>query len=61
MRYREILEAVPEAGIIKPEKPLPPAHAQREAERKAGVQKRIRDQQATSARKIADLRAKLAD
>lgn len=61
MRYAEIItrEAASEAGITKPKKPLTPAQASREAERKAGIQKRIRDQQAAAAQKIADLRAKL--
>lgn len=61
MRLREIIasETFSGAGIVKPQKPMTPAQASREAERKAGVQKRIRDQQVSSARKIADLRAKL--
>ena len=62
MRYYEIVsEASSEAGIIKPKGPLTPAQASRRAERRTGIEKRIRDQQATSARKVADLRAKLAD
>lgn len=61
MRYREIIatEATSEAGIIKPEKPLTPAQASREAERKGGIQKRIRDERTRSAQKVRDLCAKL--
>lgn len=63
MRYRELFttETASGAGIIKPVKPLTPAQASQRAEHKAGIQKRIRDKQAASAREVADLRAKLTD
>lgn len=54
------VESSPKAGIVEPLKPLTPAQADSEADRRAGIQKRIRDQQADAARKIADLRARLA-
>jgi hypothetical protein len=61
MRYREIIaaEAAFEAGIVKPIKPLTPAQNNREAEKKAGIQKRIRDEKTSSAQKVRDLCAKL--
>jgi len=61
MRYREIIavEAASEAGTIKPIKPLTPAQQRRRQEKNTATQGRIRDQQATSAQKLADLRAKL--
>ncbi|MGU3466878.1 hypothetical protein ACLBXO_18685 [Methylobacterium sp. C33D] len=63
MRYREIIaaEAATEAGLIKPKKPLTPAQARLKSERRAGIEKRIRDQQANSAQKVADLRDELED
>lgn len=63
MRYREIItaEAANEAGLIKPKKPLTIAQLQRRQEKNLKTQKRIRDEQAKSAQKVADLRAKLAD
>ncbi|TXM64261.1 hypothetical protein FV222_16765 [Methylobacterium sp. WL103] len=62
MRYHEIItaESTAEAGIIQPIKPMTPVQANREADRCAGIQKRIRDQTAATTRRIADLRAKLA-
>jgi hypothetical protein len=61
MRYCEIIakEAENEAGIIKPMRPLTPAQAAREAERKAKLQKRINDQESFAAEKLSDLRAEL--
>ncbi len=61
MRYWEIITTETASGtdLTRPEPPLTPAQATRDAKRRAGVQKRIRDQQAASARKVADLRAKL--
>lgn len=62
MRYYEIVSEAPsETGTIQPKKPLTPAQASRRSERRAGIEKRIRDQQANSAQKVADLRAKLVD
>ncbi|GJD64653.1 hypothetical protein [Methylobacterium frigidaeris] len=62
MRYYEIVtvETATKTAIIKPEGPLTPVQACRKADRRAGIEKRIRDQQAASARKVADLRAKLS-
>ncbi len=62
MRYRDIIvfENTSEAGVTKPEKPLTPVQQQRRQEKNAATEKRIRDQQIASARKVADLRAKLA-
>ena len=62
MRYREIIttEAAPGAGIIEPIKPLTPVQQQRKQEKNIATQKRIRDEKGASARKVADLRAKLA-
>ncbi len=61
MRYWEIItnETALGTGLTKLEPPLTPAQATRDAKRRASVQKRVRDQQAASARKVADLRAKL--
>lgn len=61
MRYHEILtaEAASEAGIVKPIKPLTPDQQRRRQEKNTATEKRIRDQRAASARKVADLRAKL--
>lgn len=63
MRYHEIIaiESAPEAGIIKPVKPPTPAQTNREADRRAGIQQRIRDQTAATNRRIANLRAKLSN
>lgn len=61
MRYLEIIatEAAIEAGLIKPKKPLSIAQLQRRQEKNLKTQKRMRDEKETSARKLADLRAKL--
>ncbi|WP_144769212.1 hypothetical protein [Methylobacterium dankookense] len=61
MRYREIIaiEAATEAGIIKPEKPLTPVQQRRRQEKNAATEKRIRDEETSSSRKIADLRGRL--
>jgi hypothetical protein len=61
MRYWEFIstETASGAGVTKPAPPLTPAQANRDAKRRAGVRKRIHDQQAASPRKVADLRAKL--
>ncbi len=56
MRFRELL--LDNAGTIEPKPPLTPAKARREAERKAKIDRRVRDAQAACARKVADLRAK---
>ena len=63
MRYFEIIaaESTAEAGITKPIKPMTPAQTNREADRRAGIQKRIRDQTAATSRRISALRAKLAN
>lgn len=61
MRYHEFaFEAASEAGITKPKKPLTPDQQQRRQEKNLSTQKRIRDEQTASARKVADLRAKLS-
>lgn len=61
MRYHQIIaaEAASEAGTVEPIKPLTPAQQRRRQMKNTATEKRIRDQQATSAQKLADLRAKL--
>lgn len=61
MRYREIIaaEAATKAGTIKPTKPLTVPQQQRRQAKNLKTQKRISDEQAKSARKVADLRADL--
>ncbi len=57
MRLRELL-LLDGAETIAPKPPLTPAQSRREAERKAKIDKRVRDAQAACATKVADLRAK---
>jgi hypothetical protein len=56
MKWREIMER----RGVKPLKPLSPAAARREADRKSNISKRITDLSDQHAKKIIDLRAKLA-
>ena len=62
MRYYEIVaeEAATQSGVIKPRKPLTPVQQQVRQKRNAATQKRISDEQAAAARKVADLRAGLS-
>ena len=61
MRYYQIVavEAAGAAGIVRPDKPLTPTQQRRRHEKSLKVQKRISDEQKSSAQKVADLRAKL--
>ncbi|NBJ12577.1 hypothetical protein [Microvirga arsenatis] len=63
MRYYELVEGKPtqpKTGITKPLSPMSPEKSRREAERKAGINQEIRDEQAQSSQKVQGLRAKLA-
>jgi hypothetical protein len=55
MRWCEVIEQ----EAIKPVKPLTPAAARREADRKGGINKRIADLQGEHAKRLGDLRGKL--
>jgi hypothetical protein len=60
MRYFEISETRAHrppstSGTRKPNPPLPPKDARREAERRAGLQKRIQDAQRKYAERVQDL------
>ena len=60
MRWRDITGGiVTESTTVKPVKPLSPEEAAREADRKAKVSLRIRDEQRRFGEKVRNLRTKL--
>lgn len=69
MRYRELIEIVeaskpqkplpPKAGVRTPRPPMTPAQSHAEFEKRTKLQSEIRDTQATCAKRLRDLRAKL--
>lgn len=66
MRYRDLIETIikprkPQGATTtrKPAPPMTPAEGRREADRRAGVQDRLRDERRRHAEKVRDLQSKL--